>query len=170
MPIKRYLEAGQIVGTHGVRGEVRVKPECDSPEVLAGLHTLYWEGGRPVRVCARAHKSMALVKIEGVDTVEAAAALRGQMLYLDRQDIPLEPGRYFICDLIGLRVVDDATGVVYGTCSDVSHTGANDVYHLRTPQGTEVLIPAIPSVIRAVDVDGGVIRITPMRGLFDDED
>ncbi|MBR2406265.1 MAG: 16S rRNA processing protein RimM [Clostridia bacterium] len=170
MPKKRYLEAGEIVGTHGVRGEVRVYPECDSPEVLAGLKKLYFDNGaRAVRIKARAHKNMALIKLEGVDTVEAAAALRGQMLYLDRHDLKLPRGTYFIADLIGLSVVDDDNGTVYGECTDVSQTGSNDVYHLRTPEGREVLIPAIPEVIRKVDVDGGVIRIFPMLGLFDDE-
>lgn len=170
MPKQRYLEAGEIVGTHGVRGEVRVRPECDSPEVLAKLKTLYFDAGaRAVRVHARAHKNIALVKLDGVDTVEAAAALRGQMLYLDRKDLKLERGRYFISDLIGLSIVDDDTGEVYGECTDVSHTGANDVYHMRTVAGEEVLIPAIPSVIRKVDIDGDEIRIFPMLGLFDDE-
>lgn len=170
MPKKRYLEAGEIVGTHGVRGEVRVYPECDSPQVLEGLKKLYFdEGARAVRIKARAHKNMAIVKLDGVDTVEAAAALRGTMLYLDRNDLKLPKDRYFICDLIGLSVVDDDSGEVYGECTDVSSTGANDVYHMKTVSGREVLIPAIPSVIRKVDIDGGEIRIFAMLGLFDDE-
>ena len=163
MAKQRYLEAGQIVGTHGVRGELRVQPWCDSPQVLAKIKTLYFDNGaRPVKVACRAHKNMALVKMNGVDTVQDAAALRGQILYLDRKDVKLEKGRYFICDLIGLTVVDDTSGEVYGTCTDVSATGANDVYR-------EVLIPAIPDVIRRVDIDGGEIRIFAMAGLFDDE-
>ncbi len=170
MPKKRYLEAGEIVGTHGVRGEVRVYPECDSPAVLEKLKKLYFDNGaRAVRIKARAHKNIALIKLEGVDTVEAAAALRGQMLYLDRNDLKLPRGTYFIADLIGLSVVDDDTGEVYGECTDVSQTGSNDVYHLRTNEGREVLIPAIPSVVRRVDIDGGEIRIFRMLGLFDDE-
>ena len=170
MPKQRYLEAGEIVGTHGVRGEVRVRPECDSPDILAGLRKLYFDRGeRAVRIRARAHKTLALVKLDGVDTVEDAAALRGTMLYLDRNDLKLERGQYFICDLIGCTVVDDDTDEVYGECTDVTHTGANDVYHMRTTAGKEVLIPAIPSVVRKVDVDHGVIRIFAMLGLFDDE-
>ena len=170
MPKKRYLEAGEIVGTHGVRGEVRVYPECDSPQVLEKLKKLYFDGGaRAVKIKARAHKTIALIKLEGVDTVEEAAALRGQMLYLDRNDLKLPKGTYFICDLIGLSVVDDDTDEVYGECTDVSHTGSNDVYHMRATDGREILIPAIPSVVRKVDVDGGEIRIFPMLGLFDDE-
>ncbi len=166
-----FLEAGEVVGTHGVRGELRVRPECDSPAVLARLRTLYLDknGEKAVRAKARVHKNLALVKLDGIDTVEDAAALRGKMLYLHRKDVKLEKGQYFICDLIGLSVVDEASGVVYGECTDVTATGANDVYHLKTPAGKEVLIPAIPDIIRQVDIDNGVIRITPMLGLFDDE-
>lgn len=137
MPVKAYLEAGQVVGTHGVRGELRVQPWCDSPGVLAGLRTLYWqEGGDPVPVRSRVHKNVVLMKVEGVDTVQDAAALRGRVLYLDRRDLKLPEGHYFIQDLIGLKVVDADTGEEYGVLSQVSPTGANDVYHgAHTPAG-----------------------------------
>lgn len=177
MPRKPYLEAGQVVGTHGIQGELRVQPWCDSPQQFCTLQTLYWDasGQKAVHVKSRPHKSLALVKMEGIDTVEAAAALRGRVLYLDRNDLDLQ-GRYFIQDLIGLKVVDaeDET-LVYGELTDVSATGANDVYHMRTPdtadkKGREILIPVIPSVVVGVDVDGGIIRLRPMKGLMDDED
>lgn len=169
MPRKPFLEAGQIVGTHGVRGEVRVQPWCDSPEVFAPLKTLYWDaaGTQPVRVKSRVHKNLALAKIEGVDTVQDAALLRGRILYLDRRDLDLGD-RYFIQDLVGLAVVDAESGTVYGELTDVSNTGANDIYHMRTPDGKEILIPVIPDIIRQVDIDGGRIAICPMKGLFDD--
>ena len=168
--IKRFLEAGQIVGTHGVRGEVRIQPWCDSPAILTPIKTLYFDGGeRPVKVSCRPHKHMVLAKLVGVDTVEQAQALRGTVLYLNRKDVKLEKGRYFICDLIGLTVVDDQDGTVYGECVDVSETGSNNVYHMRTPDGKEILIPAIPDVIKRVDIDGGEIRIFAMAGLFDEE-
>lgn len=169
MPVKAYLEAGQVVGTHGVRGELRVQPWCDSPGVLAGLRTLYWqEGGDPVSVRSRVHKNVVLMKVEGVDTVQDAAALRGRVLYLDRRDLKLPEGHYFIQDLIGLKVVDADTGEEYGVLSQVSPTGANDVYHVRTPQ-REVLIPAIAQVIVETAVEDGIMRIRPLKGLFDDE-
>lgn len=169
MPRKPFLEAGQIVGTHGVRGEVRVQPWCDSPEVFASLKTLYWDaaGTQPVRVKSRVHKNLALAKLEGVDTVQDAAVLRGRILYLDRRDLDLGD-RYFIQDLVGLAVVDAESGTVYGELTDVSNTGANDIYHMRTPDGKEILIPVIPDIIRQVDIDGGRIAICPMKGLFDD--
>ena len=170
MARKQYLEIGEIVGTHGVRGEVRVQPWCDSPAVLSPIKTLYFdEGASKVKVACRPHKTMALVKLQGVDTVEQAQTLRGRVLYADRRDIRLEKGRYFICDLIGLSVVDDESGEVYGTCTDVTETGSNNVYHLETTDGKTVLIPAIPDVVRRVDIDGGEIRIFAMAGLFDDE-
>ena len=169
MPRKPFLEAGQIVGTHGVRGEVRVQSWCDSPEIFASLKTLYWDaaGTQPVRVKSRVHKNLALAKLEGVATVQDASVLRGRILYLNRRDLDLGD-RYFIQDLVGLSVVDADSGTVYGELTDVSNTGANDIYHMRTPDGREILIPVIPDIIRRVDIDGGRIAICPMKGLFDD--
>ena len=169
MPRKPFLEAGQIVGTHGVRGEVRVQSWCDSPEIFASLKTLYWDaaGTQPVRVKSRVHKNLALAKLEGVDTVQDASVLRGRILYLNRRDLDLGD-RYFIQDLVGLSVVDADSGTVYGELTDVSNTGANDIYHMRTPDGREILIPVIPDIIRRVDIAGGRIAICPMKGLFDD--
>ncbi len=170
MPQIPFLEAGQIVGTHGVRGEMRVQPWCDSAEQFATFKTLYWDrdGKQPVKIKARAHKNMALVTMADVTTVEAAAALRGRMLYVSRRDIHLPKGHHLVQDLIGLSVVDADTDEVYGTLTDVSQTGANAVYHLATDKG-EVLIPAIPSIVLSIDTKTDVMKIRPMKGLFDDE-
>ena len=171
MPQKPYLEAGQIVGTHGVRGEVRVQPWCDSPQQFATFKKLYWDmqGKQPVKVKARPHKNIALAILEGVDTVEAAQVLRGKMLYVDRRDIKLPKGHYLVQDLIGLTVVDADTGETYGTLTDVSQTGANAVYHMATDKG-EILIPAIPDVIIEIDLKRDVLRLRPMKGLLDDDE
>ncbi len=166
-----YLEAGEIVGTHGVRGEVRVQPWCDSPAQLCTMKTLFWDdqGTKPVKVRARVHKNIALATLDGVTTVEQAQTLRGKMLYARREDFRLPKDRYFVRDLLGLAVVDADSGDTYGTLCDVSQTGANAVYHVKTENG-EVLIPAVPLIVKEVDVDGGVVKITPIGGLFDDED
>ena len=171
MPQKPYLEAGQIVGTHGVRGEVRVQPWCDSPQQFATFKKLYWdaEGKKPVKVKGRPHKNIALVVLDGVTTVEEAQVLRGKMLYVDRRDIKLPKGHYLVQDLIGLTIVDADTGETYGKLTDVSQTGANAVYHMATEKG-EVLIPAIPDVIIEVDIKRDVMRMRPMKGLLDDDE
>ncbi|MCL2487712.1 MAG: ribosome maturation factor RimM [Oscillospiraceae bacterium] len=168
MPKNVYLEAGRIVGTHGVHGELRVQPWCDSAALFTTLKTLYWDqnGEQPVSVRSRTHKNLALVKIPGVTTVQAAAALRDKMLYLHRDDLKLPEGSHFICDLIGMTVFDADSGEEYGTLTDVSATGANDVYHLLMG-AREVLIPAIPPVIIETDIENGIMRIRPIRGMLE---
>lgn len=171
MPQLKFLEAGQIVGTHGVRGEVRVQPWCDSPQQFATFKKLYWdkEGKQPVKLRARPHKNVALALLEGVDTVEKAQVLRGKMLYVDRKDLKLPKGHYLVQDLIGLTVVDADTGATYGTLTDVSQTGANAVYHMATEKG-EVLIPAIPDVVIEIDFKKDILRLRPVKGLLDDDE
>ncbi len=169
--VKQYLETGRIVGTHGVRGEMRVEPWSDSPESLCRLKALYLDGGKKKLdiVSIRPHKSMILLKVRGVDSMEAAQAMRGTVLFLNRDDVQLEEGRHFVQDLIGLKVLDADSGKQYGELTDVSRTGANDVYHLRSADGKETLIPAIPDVVICIDLEEGVMEIRPLRGLFDED-
>ena len=97
--IKDYLEIGQIVGTHGVRGELRVQPWCDSPEFFKKFKTLYYDahGEKSVGVvCARPHGNIALLRLDGCDTVEKAASLRGKVLYMRCSDAHLKKGDWFI--------------------------------------------------------------------------
>lgn len=168
---RQYLELGKIVGTHGVRGEMRVQPWCDSPLFFQQFHTLYFSGSgeRATQVLSsRPHGNVMLLRLEGVDTLEAAATLRGRILFMNREEAQLAPGDYFIQDLIGCRVVDADTGRFYGTLTDVSATGANDVWHVKDPAGVERLMPAIPSIVIETDIDGEEIRIRPIRGIFDE--
>ena len=111
--IKDYLEIGQIVGTHGVRGELRVQPWCDSPEFFKKFKTLYYDahGEKSVGVvCARPHGNIALLRLDGCDTVEKAASLRGKVLYMRRSDAHLKKGDWFIAELIGCRAEDANSG------------------------------------------------------------
>ncbi|MBR2715236.1 MAG: 16S rRNA processing protein RimM [Ruminococcus sp.] len=169
--VKKFLECGKIVGTHGVRGEMRVECWCDSPQFLSQFKTLYLNNGEEkIKVKSRAHKNMVLMKMPSIDTIEQADTLRGKILYIKRSDIKLEEGVNFIQDLIGLSVVDSNTKEVYGVVKDVLHTGSNDVYEMKADDAKMYYIPAIPDIIDEVDVEGGEIRITPMKGLFSDED
>ncbi len=171
--IKEYLEIGEITGTHGVRGEIRLNPWCDSPEFVKGFKTLYFDGNSGCAVklkSARPHGNVVLLKLDGVDTVEDAQKLRGKVLYMKRSDARLPEGHYFIAELIGCRVYDaDDAGKCYGTLTDVSETGANDVWHITNESG-EYLIPAIPDVVIKTDVAADCVVIRPLKGIFDDED
>lgn len=170
---KRYLEAGQIVAPHGIAGEVRVQPWCDGAEFLCSFDILYFDHGKSPIVIenARPHKNIAILKLAGVNSRDDALGLRSKVLYLDREEIELPQGCYFVQDLIGLEVVDaDLPNRRYGELIDVTQTGANDVYHIRDEAGKVTLIPAIPDVIVHTDIPAGQMRIRPLKGLFDDED
>lgn len=171
--IKEFLEVGQIVGTHGVRGEMRLNPWADSPEFLKQFKTLYFDkkGERPVKVlAARPHGNVVILRLEGVETVEAASAMRNKIMYIRRSDAKLSEGSYFIEELIGCDVRDaDDESISYGTLTDVSETGANDVWYIEK-DGKEYLIPAIPQVVIKADVANNKVVIRPLKGIFDDED
>lgn len=170
---KRYLEAGKFVTTHGVMGELKAYPYCDSAEFLCGFDRLYPApgGGHPWRVeAARAHKGMALLKLEGVDSLDAARPLVDRLFYIDREDVDLPEGTRFIQDIIGLRVLDAATGEEYGTVADVTNAGAGDIYEIRTPDGRSVLFPAVPEFLAQVSPEQGFVKIRPIGGMFDDAD
>ncbi|MBQ3136593.1 MAG: 16S rRNA processing protein RimM [Clostridia bacterium] len=171
--IKEYLEIGKITSTHGIKGEMKVQPWCDSVDFMKKFRTLYLDkkGEKPLKVKIRQGGNMAIMKIDGIDTPEEANKMRNRILYMKRSDAVLPEGFYFMQELFDCKVVDaDDEDRLYGILSDVSETGANDVWHIKVDGGKEYLIPAIPSVVIDVDVAEGIIKIRPLRGIFDDED
>lgn len=172
--LKPFLEIGKIVATHGIKGEVRVEPWCDSPKFFCSFKTLYMDknGSCAVKVkSSRPHKNIVIVSLDGIDTVEKAQSLRGKVLFMDRRDAKIADGSYFIQDLIGCRVLDfDNTEKCYGTLTQVSETGANDVWHITDENGKEYLIPAIKDVVAKTDILKRTVYIRPLRGIFDNED
>jgi 16S rRNA processing protein RimM len=169
---KQFLEAGQIVSTHGLKGDIRVVPWCDSAEFLLQFDKLYFDKGKSFKIVesSSVHKSLVILKFEGIDDINSAIKLMKNIIYIDRDFVKLEEGNYFEQDLIGIEVKDADTGLSYGTIKEVSRTGRNDVYTIKRSDGSEVLIPAIKDVIKSVDIDNELMLITPLRGLFDDED
>lgn len=171
--IKDFLEIGKITGTHGIKGEMRVYPWCDSPEFMTKFKVLYLDrkGEKPLKVKSRPHGQMVILKAEGIDTIEEASKYREKILFMKRSDAEIPEGHYFIQELIDCTVIDaDDESITYGTLTDVSMTGANDVWHITDKDGKEYLIPAIPPVVIDTDVEKGVIKIRPLKGIFDDED
>ncbi len=164
---KQFLEAGKIVTTHGIRGEVKIMPYTDTPELLCEFERLFLGKNHDEITIERSRvfKNTVIAKIEGIDTPEAAEKLRNKLLYMHRDDLELDEDTYFIQDLIGLEVRDADSGAVYGKITDVMQTGANDVYVITGDR--EYLVPAIADVIVSTDIDGGVMTIRPLEGLFD---
>lgn len=169
---KEFLEAGRIVGTHGLKGELRVEVWCDTPAFFCRFKRFYLNNGKTeVRVIsARPHKNIAILLLDGISTIEQADIMRGKTLYINRSDIELDDNVFFIQDIIGLQVRDIDTGTVYGTVTDVFKTGSNDVYQVTDSDNKNYLIPVIDSVVKEVNVDGDYVLISPMKGIFDDED
>ncbi len=156
-----YLEIGEIVRPQGVRGEVKLRQESQDESRYARLETVWLKQGdsylpRRVRK-GRASGGFAYLSLEGVDDRDAAEALRGVRVYVDRAHaLKLPEGEHFICDLIGLTAVTDA-GREIGVLRDViTGSPSCDTYVFDTPRG-EMMMPALRRVIRSVDVDAGVM-------------
>ena len=161
---KKFLEAGQIVNTHGIRGEVKIVPWCDTPEFLCDFDVLYLDG-KPVSVeSARAHKGNVIVKLAGISDVNAAMCLKNKVVSIDRSNVELPEGRHFIADLIGLEVRDADSGAVLGVLDDVLTLPANEVYMVKG-QGKEYMIPAVEEFLAETNIEGGYVRVRLLEGM-----
>lgn len=163
---KEFLEIGKIVGTHGVRGMVRIEPWADEGSFLTSFKKFYVNDCILEAVAVKPHGRMVIAAFKGYDTVEKAETLRGKILRIKREDANIAPDRYFIDELIGCKVFDADTDNVLGIVSDVSKTGANDVWHIKSGE-KEYLIPVISGVVETVDIDSETVYIKPLGGIFD---
>lgn len=160
--MENFLEAGRIVRPHGVRGEVKVEPWADSADCFRRFEKLYI-GGEPRRIVScKLVSGFPVVGLEGVDTLEAAEALRGQVVSVAREDAPLPEGRVYIADMMGARVVSDA-GEELGVLKDVLNLPGGDVYVVRGQR--EILIPARDEFILAADAEKGVLTVHLIEGM-----
>jgi 16S rRNA processing protein RimM len=165
-----FVVIGLLRRAHGTRGELAVQVETDVPERFsrAGVVLLRHNGTiRSVGIEAvRGAGKTLLVKLEGIDTRDGARALVGAELGVRRQDVrPLPEGTYYVFDLVGCSVVRE-TGQEIGVVEDVWKMPANDVFAVRCGS-REILIPAVKSVVRRVDLDAGIVYIAEMEGLLD---
>ncbi len=163
MEKKTLIEAGRIVNTHGVRGEVRIEVWLDSPQFFRKFKRLVLDGGTELKVLsARAHKGFVIAKLEGAEDVNAAMALKGKRVSVRREDAALPPGAFFLQDIIGAKVVDE-NGAEVGTLTDVMETPASNIYVVKGE--TEHLIPAVPEFIKKTDAEAGVITVHLIGGM-----
>ena len=159
----QLLEAGEIVTTHGVRGEMKVLPWADGPEFLMDFNRVCI-GGTDYKVdSCRIQKTCNLLKLRGVDTVEAAQLLRGKTVQVYREDA--DPDAIFVAELIGIQVVAD--GEVIGEVADVLDYPGNKVYVVRGEH--EYMIPAVKHFVLSTDMDAGIMQVRLIEGMRTDE-
>ena len=162
---KQFLEAGEIVSTHGIQGEVKILPWADSPEFLLSFRTLYLNGQPYTVQSSRVHKTCVLAKLQGIDNPEDATLLRGKVVSIDRSQVKLPKGTVFIADLIGCRVLDDA-GAEIGKIKDVLTMPASDVYVIHGEK--DYMIPAVKEFVKEICVEEGFVRVHLIEGMETD--
>ena len=158
----QLLECGKIVNTHGIRGEVKIQPWADSPEVLCALPALYIDGAPVALRSARVHKGNVIALLEGVSGVDQAMLLKNKVVWLNRDDLRLPEGTFFLADLMGLRVVDEE-GQELGILDEVLSPSRQQVYVVKGDR--ELMIPAVPQFILETNVAGGYIKVRLIEGM-----
>ena len=161
---KQYLESGKIVSPHGLRGDVKILPWADDPEFLLLFDRVFIGRKEYAVEDSRVQKTCVLMKLEGIDDVDAAAKLRDQVISIDRDDVELEEGSLFIQDLLGLPVFAD--GVQIGKLVDIIQMPGNDVYQIKGEH--EYMIPSVPEFVLERNIDEGFIRVKLIEGMQTD--
>ena len=141
--MEKLLETGKIVKTHGIKGEVKIDAWSDTPEFLVSFKSMFLKDGTKLEVQkARVHKQGVIVKFKGIDSIDDALLYLNRTVYIDKTDVLLDDGVYFIDDLVGLDVIDVEDGKNY-------------------------YIPGIADIVKNVDLEKGVMYIKPIEGLFE---
>ena len=160
----KFVEAGEIVNTHGIRGEVKVLCWLDDPEMLCEFDRCRIDGKEYTMEQVRVQKTCNLVKISGIDTMEAAQAMRGKTVELYREDIDDEV--IFAAELIGMEVYSE--GKQIGKIKEVLDYPGNSVYVVKGEH--EYMIPAVNQFILSTDMEGNRMEVKLIQGMRSDED
>lgn len=169
--MEQLLQVGVISSTHGVAGEVKVYPTTDDVRRFDYLKDVILDTGKEkmnLEVSSvKYFKNMVILKFKQFNNINDVEKFRNCPLYVTRDNaVELEEDEYFICDLIGLRVVSDE-GEELGKLTDVLQTGANDVYVVKMANDKEVLFPAIEQCVLNVNLEEGIMTVHVMDGLLD---
>ncbi len=162
MERRQYIDAGKIVNTHGVQGEVKIEVWLDDAQLLRRCGRVYLGGEEKKFLSAREHKGFLIARLAGVEDVNAAMALKGRVVQIDRADAKLPKGSFFLQDILGADVVTES-GESVGVLQDVLELPGHRVYVVQGE--SEHLIPAVPEFIRETDVDAGRITVRLIEGM-----
>ena len=159
----QFLEAGEIVTTHGVRGEMKVLPWADGPDFLMDFDRVRIDGTEYKVESCRIQKTCNLQKLQGVETMEDAQALHGKVVEVYRCDAPAD--LIFVAELIGMTVMAD--GCEIGKIADVLDYPGNKVYVVRGEH--EYMIPAVKQFILSTDMENEIMQVQLIKGMRTDE-
>ena len=159
----QFVEAGEIVTTHGIKGEVKVLPWLDSPEDLCEFDRCLIDGKEFEIEQCRVQKTCNLVKLSGIDDMDAAQAMRGKKILLYREDIDSEV--IFAAELIGMEVF--AEGEKIGKIKEVLDYPGNSVYVVKGEH--EYMIPAVKAFILNTDMEANRMDVRLIEGMRSDE-
>ena len=159
----QYLEAGEIVSTHGVRGEMKILPWADGPEFLLDYNRVRIGTKEYAVESCRIQKTCNLLKVSGIDSMEAAQAMRGKVVQIYREDAPAD--LIFAAELIGVRV--EANGQEIGEVADVLDYPGNKVYVVKGEH--EYMIPAVKAFILDTDMEQEKMQVKLIEGMRTDE-
>jgi 16S rRNA processing protein RimM len=158
--MKEILSIGQIINTHGVKGELKIYPLTDDIKRFRKLKTVFIDNIEKNVVWCKLQADRVILKIEGIDSMDQAATYKNKYVEVKREDaVKLNEGEYFIADLIGCNVVDEL-GTELGKVFDVIQTHSNDVYWVKGKE--ELLVPALKKIVVKIDVEGQQIVIKPL--------
>ena len=165
------LEVGKIVNTHGLRGEVKVVPWTDYPEVFEDIETVYIKKKSDYErldiAGIKYQKNNLIIRFAQLKDINEAEKYKNRVLYAERTSLgELPEGVYYIADLIGLDVVKE-DGEKVGIISDVFNTGSNDIYEVKREGQKNLLLPVIDDVVLNIDVENKKVTVRMMEGLED---
>lgn len=162
MPKSKRIGAGKLINTHGVAGEVKVEVWLDSPQYMKTFKRFFIGEKEFTVLSSRIQKGFLYLKLSGVEDLNAAQALKGSELQIDRDDAHLPAGSYFLCDIIGARVMDEQ-GSEVGILEDIEENPAAPIYVVKGEK--EHLIPDVPEFIRKVDAEQGIVTVHLIEGM-----
>ena len=163
------IEIGKIVNTHGLRGHIKVEPWCDGIETYEYLNRVFINNFEYEIESVKLQKNLFLLKFTNLNSIEDAEKLKNKIIYANEEEMPpLPEGVFYIKDIIGLSVYDGDKFV--GEIVDWIETGANNVYIIKRPDGKDVLIPAIDSVIKEINIENKKMSVNMLEGLMEDGD
>lgn len=167
--MQEYLEIGQIVNTHGLKGHLKVVPFTDDINRFKDLKNIYINFKNELIECTiqevKFIKNLVMLKLEDIDDINDAEKYKGCYLKINRKDAKkLDKNTYFIADLIGLDVYDMQNNKI-GTLDDIFPTGSNDVYVVNLEDGKQILLPAISKVIKEINIEQRKIIVDISQGV-----